>query len=548
MKNSQYITLLSVAFAVFFALSGCGNGTGPYNSHCGNGELDKYEICDGGQFREGFDTCNAYNPRVVWRSGSPACSLDCELEQGTCTVEIDSKCHNNELDPGEDCDGTLFAPGKDSCSAFDPSVQWQEDGMPACTMCRLSIGTCKKVSDITCGNDVLDIGEPCDGALFPNDDRSCSVYDAEKPWLKGGEVGCEACEITIGSCQEAVVECDNGVLEDGEPCDGALFPNDDRSCSVFDAQKTWLEGGKVDCEECKITIGSCQEAAVDCGNGVLEDGEPCDGALFRNDDRDCKLFNPTYNYKEGGEVGCEACKLTIGSCEEDIGPMTCRDGVLSETEKCDNDDLVNGPSACVSLENLVGTAYYDDLSIFWIGKPKCAIACDSLQTGTCRQSTQEPVELKRYLTGVPADTSAFNEEGVTLSNLNYVEWEETFVAWVFATWNDSTDPHLPALHKYIDFAVGDVSAYSYVSISLNYRRANSLSANDLAVLVYDGSEYKQYAMKLRHIGFKGWLNSGSIVVPTESIADFHFRITAHTGGGNISVKDVIIHGFERSDP
>ena len=123
----------------------------------------------------------------------------------------------------------------------------------------------------------------------------------------------------FGSCTEADVTpggelvCGDGVLSAGEACDGDAGASD---CSAYDPTKQWKEGGKPVCKsDCSgLEIGTCEEVVVLCPNGKLDEGEVCDGDAGASD---CSAYDPTKQWKEGGKPVCKSdCSgLEIGTCE-----------------------------------------------------------------------------------------------------------------------------------------------------------------------------------------------------------------------------------------
>ena len=100
---------------------------------------------------------------------------------------------------------------------------------------------------------------------------------------------------------KALPECGNGVIESGETCDG-----DDL---------TQCLSGQI-CKNCRCT--TVVEMPV-CGDGVVDEGEQCDG-----DDLTLCL---------SGQI-CENCR-----CTTIMESSFCGDGDVDEGEQCDGDDL-----------------------------------------------------------------------------------------------------------------------------------------------------------------------------------------------------------------
>ncbi len=186
-----------------------------------------------------------------------------------------------------------------------------------------------------CGNSIVESGEQCDGALLGG--HSCADrYGSNAK----GDVGCDptSCKIKYDNCVPDIANCGNGVLDDGEDCDGDVLNND--SCdSIIDGAT-----GSLKCTDvCKYDVSECRVSL--CGNGVVDPGEECDTTVPEK--LECKdVVNATL-----GTLSCNAqCKLDISGCQKpktgdlcddarfsacDNGVhVACEDGVITRTE-CD---------------------------------------------------------------------------------------------------------------------------------------------------------------------------------------------------------------------
>lgn len=141
------------------------------------------------------------------------------------------------------------------------------------------------------------------------------------------------------SCDQSGLSprCGNGVLDNGEDCDGGefagLYPS---RC----AELGFNGGGSAACRpDCTIDYGPCREAGV-CGDGVFTPGfEQCDGQDFG--DTTCLSLGFA-----GGDLRCTAaCRTDTAACER------CGDGVLQpghgelvevDTETCAQQGFFGG--------------------------------------------------------------------------------------------------------------------------------------------------------------------------------------------------------------
>ncbi len=196
---------------------------------CGDGELQLYEWCDGNLFARNGDGLSLNEcANVPWLGpeyrGTVACAPDCTIDDRACRAPA---CGDGSLDPGEACDGGLFAPGLDgvvrtSCQEIFGSPQ---RGEVSCREdCLVDTSLCQPM---VCGDGKVDPGEECDGG--------------------GVSQSCDA-DCTLAQCGDGVVN-----KTAGEACDDGNR-NDD-----------YLAGA------CRT---DCQPAA--CGDGILDPGEECD--------------------------------------------------------------------------------------------------------------------------------------------------------------------------------------------------------------------------------------------------------------------------------
>jgi hypothetical protein len=122
-------------------------------------------------------------------------------------------------------------------------------------------------------------------------------------------------------------ECGNGMVENGERCDGDDLDGNDCTSLGF-------EDGELGCAD--TCMGFRTANCYTCGNGTLEGPETCDGGVSGS------VTCVTQGFTEG-EIACnaETCELDLTGCS------LCGDGKATVEEPCDGDDL--GGETCASI-------------------------------------------------------------------------------------------------------------------------------------------------------------------------------------------------------
>lgn len=178
-----------------------------------------------------------------------------------------------------------------------------------------------------CGNATLDAGEDCDGTELGSND--CTTIGQG---FVGGTLACAAdCTFDVAGC-EAPPNCGNGVIDAGETCDGANLGG--ATCAA-----QGLASGSVTCTAgCQLDTSACYQ----CGNGSVEGPEVCDGTNFAG--ATCLSLN-----HDGGTLLCAANCLSLNesSCTD------CGDAVVEGTEQCDGNNLAS--QTCASQGFSSGT-------------------------------------------------------------------------------------------------------------------------------------------------------------------------------------------------
>lgn len=177
-----------------------------------NGSSDFYSVSRGSNWDGGafqYGACVATNG---------FCSITADCCAGTCSGGVctsGSTCGNNIKEPGETCDGT------DLNSQTCPT-QGYASGTLSCAGNCSSFVTSSCVASPICGNGVKEAGEVCDGADLNS--KTCPTQG-----FSSGTLSC------AGNCQSFVTSscvntpvCGNNMKETGETCDGTDLNN--QSC------------------------------------------------------------------------------------------------------------------------------------------------------------------------------------------------------------------------------------------------------------------------------------------------------------------------------
>lgn len=177
----------------------------------------------------------------------------------------------------------------------------KKDGTPV----ELAIGTTK---DLMCGNGILDLGEECD---YSWEEERVDFGDATcaSRGFPSGSLRCLACSIDDADCSQ----CGNGILDDGEECDGADLGGQD--CTTIPGG---FIGGDLSCgSDCRLNSDSCtgrtcedmQRFECAGGGGPIESPIGCGACLI-----DAGIFQMCLNgcSSEAGILACAAAVRTSG--------------------------------------------------------------------------------------------------------------------------------------------------------------------------------------------------------------------------------------------
>ncbi len=151
-------------------------------------------------------------------------------------------------------------------------------------------------------------------------------------------------------------ECGNGVIEDGEDCDGDDLGGED--CASQGSV-----GGELSCnDDCTFNTDACN----DCGNDALDGDEVCDGTDLAMEDCVSQGF-------DFGELGCaDDCSAFDDSM---CGTMACNDGMINGDEVCDGMDLAGEDCTTMMPPFDGGTLACDAMNCLSFDISGCTYTC-----------------------------------------------------------------------------------------------------------------------------------------------------------------------------
>ena len=173
----------------------------------------------------------------------------------------------------------------------------------------------EEVKSPVCGNDIVNVGEQCDGSL---NGFSCSDFDSS---FTGGELFCMNCILDTSNCTGGDFGiCGNDFINTGEQCENDTgsfscvsfnpFTGGDLTCSncILDTSRCY---SATESWEDYLVIGKCsytEDTSDDCEDGLLTyswegDWEWDENNSFDNSGGDDYTFDNEWHYDPKNELG-----------------------------------------------------------------------------------------------------------------------------------------------------------------------------------------------------------------------------------------------------
>lgn len=389
---------------------------------CGNGYIDPGEQCDGsnlvqGSYFTGFNLNGASCTTQGFTGGTLLCS-GCQYDTQACTT---SSCTEWWV-----CDywSSCSANGTITRTCTDKHYCGTANSEP------IESGTCLLTSS-TCGNGIVeDLREQCDGNDL--DMKTCTTLGQG---YTGGTLACSpsTCQFDTSACTTTCVE--NWSCTNWSSCNPtynttarSIQYSQNRSCT--DANSCVAKANKPPIEQ------SCTPTTGQCGDGILQSGEQCDGALLGG--ATCTTIGKGFT---GGTLACipTTCQFVTSACTPTsacVEQWSC--GAWSA---CFIATVGGAPTSiqrrsCTDINNCGTTVY----------KPQETVSCASFPSSVCSNNVVEPGEQcdGTNLTGQSCVTKGYTGGTLGCSKCQFVTSACTptlscVEQWSCGTWSSCTN-------------------------------------------------------------------------------------------------------------
>jgi len=368
--------------------SNCDYGYG----FCGNGEIDNdlFEQCDGNPSEinpdgsTGHDwgditTCADFGfmegaGQLRCYSHNSGVGTRCTFDTSQCVPvnNFPNSCSNNNLDEGEQCDGSNVL----GCDFFSNFTR----GSTSCSGCSYDITGCMEPEPIIpepdpqCGNGNEERLEQCDRRVDGAYVTTCADYYDNNELA--GDIVCSGCSYDDSGCYYPPV-CGNNDYENypdipytDELCDGADLNG--FICSNLGAYDGYYEGGLLDCDEdCSFDVSNCDAGYGYCGNGVIDNilGEQCD----RDDWGDIIVSCENFGF-DSGTLSCNGPDAGDNKCMFNTSQCTLETPSLTGCGRPPPYNTLSIGEQCEFSQSSTQILLCDDFSNYTDGD----ISCDSL--------------------------------------------------------------------------------------------------------------------------------------------------------------------------
>ncbi len=575
---------------------------------CNNNKLDAGEDCDGTLFADGKDKCpDGY-------TGTPVCNENCVVTGCTPTQEEKPKCGDGEVNQeSEECDGTKFAAGKDTC----PDGY---TGTPSCDAATCKVTGCTPVTDTPkCGDgEVNQESEECDGTKFAAGKDTCPSGYTGTPVCDPNTckvTGCteESSEIEIKCTDNVLQMCENGTCIDDKDCtvSAKLCDAQKGECVEHDftcdgTKMVFGNDGTVDCSKRKDGQVGCADA-FGCADQYCSGNKLMDGT---NVQIDCSSFGGTCDntlvecvctedvigcFDNGSKKISVVCDETgaeidycAGDCDDNNGCLakepSCGDGEINTVngvaELCDYDS--NNKPIWTSVYNQYFVNYEPTCNfynysqggdvIYVSGAPSCKNKNNkcSIDVSTCNVATDADFvdvyswnfSSMDYIKNLTNSTNSNKIGGVAIHHTSendgfkvsqYVKEDK---AWQIGSWTKGTNPDFE--NTYMWFKAGDAKN-NVVQITFDIKRAET-GPQKAQLQFFDGTTALKEKVNNKEVDAK----SAVIDIPkkdtyypvtiiyrpdryhaNEVVENFTFKLTGYSattgdGNGSMSIKNVVV--------
>jgi len=280
---------------------------------CGDGTVDDDEECDDG------DENDDHEPG--------ACRTDCTRPYcGDGVHDPEEACDEGSMNGklGElECSEECTLPSCEECSSGEGDTSSEgedgEDDEPCA-------GECERPN---CGDGSVDEGEECDGS--ENCTHRCQKIACGNNRVDEGIETCEPPGVGLCGSDCRIIECGDGVIQDGEECDPPRDGACSSSCQEIECGNDRIDEGEG-CDPPRS--GECDNACrpLGCGDGTISGDEECDPPESGHCDGGCRTIECGNSRLEENE---ECDPPSMGTCNDECHNIQCGDGVIDQTEQCD---------------------------------------------------------------------------------------------------------------------------------------------------------------------------------------------------------------------